>query len=204
MKITAVTMLAVLSGAAAEAGKPGQPAERTVIVCMESDAIGAAVAVPAKEIASKMFAAIGVTLDWRHNCPAQGILISLSEHDQAERRLPQAFGYALPYEGTHIVIFYDRLQRSADPALIPSLLAHVMVHEITHILEGIARHSSQGVMKAAWDGSDYSAMPLTPLPFAPEDIDLIHRGLAERAAQAASTPAAGNTKNRHASNAITR
>ena len=49
-------------------------------------------------------------------------------------------------------------------------------------------------MKAAWDGSDYPAMRWKPLAFTPEDIDLIHRGLAGRGAQAALFRVAPNTE----------
>src|SRR5689334_24555228 len=52
------------------------------------------------------------------------------------------------YEGNHIVIFYDRLQRKVKGTQISSLLAHVLAHEVTHILQGIHRHSDRGLMKA--------------------------------------------------------
>jgi hypothetical protein len=60
------------------------------------------------------------------------------------------------------------------------LLAHVMVHEIAHILQGVYRHSDNGVMKAVWTGQDYSQMRVGALPFAPEDVELIHLGLARQ------------------------
>jgi len=41
-----------------------------------------------------------------------------------------------------------------------------MVHEITHILEGMNHHSASGVMKAAWASHDYFLMSGGPLPFA--------------------------------------
>ena len=46
-------------------------------------------------------------------------------------------------------------------------------------------------MKAHWDAHDFMQMALTPLPFAPEDIELIQRGLRVSAvgARAAVTPA---------------
>jgi hypothetical protein len=80
--------------------------------------------------------------------------------------------YPLPYEGSHILILYDRLLRKFQEGGISSLLAHVLVHEDTHILQGIHRHSDRGVMKANWDGSDYKAMRWKPLSFTAEDIDL--------------------------------
>jgi hypothetical protein len=56
--------------------------------------------------------------------------------------------------------------------------------KITHILEGVTRHSAYGVMKARWVIEDYSQMQLKSLEFADEDIDLIYRGLAVREARA--------------------
>jgi len=64
--------------------------------------------------------------------------------------------------------------------LAPALLAHVLVHEITHILEGVARHSETGIMKANWTLRDYYDMQTKTLQFASEDVELIHRGLAQR------------------------
>ena len=52
------------------------------------------------------------------------------------------------------MIFYDRV-RKIKPNKIPAVLAHVMVHEVTHILQGICRHSASGVMKAQWDEEDF-------------------------------------------------
>ena len=82
-----------------------------------------------------------MTIDWRHGlagCPAEGILISLSGHAPVD--LPaNALAYALPYEGSYILILYDRLLRKFQEGGISSLLAHVLVHQVTHILQGIHR-----------------------------------------------------------------
>jgi hypothetical protein len=59
-----------------------------------------------------------------------------------------------------------------------TLLAHVLVHEITHILEGIPHHSQDGVMKAHWTPQDIVRMASRPLPFDPQDVALIQYGLA--------------------------
>lgn len=59
-------------------------------------------------------------------------------------------------------------------------MAHVLVHEITHMLQGTDWHSTTGIMKARWDQSDYFAMRSGPLPFSPEDVDLIREGIKAR------------------------
>jgi hypothetical protein len=55
-----------------------------------------------------------------------------------------------------------------------------MVHEITHVLQGIARHSDSGVMKANWSGEEFQRMRYKSLPFTEEDVVLTHRGLEVR------------------------
>jgi hypothetical protein len=98
---------------------------------------------------------------------------------------PGALAYALAYEGVHIQVFYDRMA-DADNDLRPYLLAYVVVHEITHILQRIDRHSDSGIMKAHWSAPEYGLMRIGQLKFADEDINLIHEGLAARAAHSAS------------------
>ena len=78
---------------------------------------------------------------------------------------------------------YSSIASSRKVRVSPSiLLAHVLAHEITHILQVSCRHSDRGVMKAGWDGFDYDDMAWAPIAFAKYDIDLIHRGIAARAA----------------------
>jgi hypothetical protein len=162
--------------------------ERRVTVCMDPSADGREIRA-AQKLASKMFARIHVGIDWRElrSCPVGGnaLQVSLSEHTP-EHQLPGALAYALPYEGSHIVVFYDRVRKS-DPNRVTYALAYVLVHEMTHILEGITRHSKRGIMKAQWDRDDHFEMGLERLEFAPEDVDLIYRGLAARESSQALT-----------------
>jgi hypothetical protein len=139
-----------------------------------------------KAIASGMLRKIGVTLVWvdSKSCPPEGIHITLTGQTPATLQ-PGALAYALPYEGTHIRVFRDRIEAN-QPALVPHLLAHVLVHEIIHILEGCTRHSDRGVMKAHWGGADFAQMLWGELPIAQEDIDLVHVGIGKRAQLAAA------------------
>jgi hypothetical protein len=129
---------------------------------------------------SAMFARIGVKLEWRmpDRCPAGALQISLSDNTPPDFH-PGALGYAKLYDGTHIVVLWDRVQTTVTRERVTALLAHVMTHEITHVLEGVSRHSDSGVMKARWTETDYGAMR-TGLPFASVDVGLIHDGLTKR------------------------
>jgi hypothetical protein len=130
-----------------------------------------------------MFAQIGVDVEWRivgSSCPEDALLVSFDRETPASF-YPGALAYALPYEGLQIHVFYDRIQATVNQARVRYLLAHVLAHEITHMLEGVLRHSSTGVMKAQWDNKDYEQMAWKPLPFTPDDVVLIHDGLIRRA-----------------------
>ncbi len=138
----------------------------------------------AKFISSRMFAGAGVALDWRSPgssvCRAndgRAIVIEFSA-DSLPDSHPGAMGYTQPYEGVHVMVLIDRVQRCAqNPNTIASILAHVVVHEMTHLIEGISRHSATGIMKAHWGVEDLTTMAIEPLPFAPEDLSLIQTGL---------------------------
>ena len=187
MKILA--MIVAATAATTWAGEKGADRERTVTVCVDPSGDGVNIR-SAQAMASKHFAKIGVIIDWHELRDCTGdrnsLQITLS-YDTPPNQLPGSLAYALPYEGRHIVVFYDRLQQS-DPNLVTRLLAYTLAHEITHILEGITRHSRRGIMKAHWDREDRFQIALGNLEFAPEDVDLIYRGLDGRIA--ASTVAA--------------
>jgi hypothetical protein len=161
-------------------------AERNVTVYVNNDLNTRGALPQAQERAAKMFAEAGVRIDWRIGRPSgaqperePAIVIRLAKQTPADY-LPGALAFAKVYEGVHITVFWDRIEcqpRFAPPTFV---LAHVLVHEITHILQGIDRHSESGVMKSRWTSEDYHAMAIKPLRFTPLDVELIQLGLARR------------------------
>jgi hypothetical protein len=151
--------------------------------------------VRAEDIASRIFAKAGVTLKWRraaHNCLGEAIIVNLTV-DTPNALGPNTLADALPYEGTHIRVFFDSIHEVSRgrPSVECPLLAHVLIHEIAHLLQGRTVHSSSGVMKARWGQKDYDQMMSSDgLGFSPEDVSLIRSGLAARAAQTSPTVAA--------------
>ena len=180
MRIAALATVAIIGTVAARTEKTRTSAECSVTVCRQGKADFGVKS--AQKLASEMFAAIGVTVDWHEGltgCPPQSIQLSLTDRTPPELR-PGAFAYATPYED-RIRIFYDRVAAHRPTLLLPHLLAHVMAHEITHILQRSSHHSAQGIMKAQWTPDDFNAMMWKPLPFSREDVDLVYLGLAARA-----------------------
>jgi hypothetical protein len=179
MKTSAmITMAAILAGSAWVATKN---VSQRLAICIE-DGNHAGVADAAAK-ASSLFLSAGVKLDWHgelSDCKGRPDSIMVSFRAMTPKAFhPGALAYAYPYEGVHIEVFYDRIAQ-ADPGLLPSLMANVIAHEITHILQGIDRHSPSGVMKAVWNSADYILMKRGMLRFTALDVEMIHDGFAAR------------------------
>lgn len=182
MKITAavvITMAASLSGRAIAAGD----SQRTLTVYMvDEHLLAPRFAAFAEDQAARIFAQIGIRIQWRsagRSLPPDALVVEMLPQAPPER-CPGALACAKPFEGVHIYVFSDRIRATVPDNMVSPLLAHVLVHEITHILQGVDRHSASGVMKARWDESDFTMMKRKSLPFSPEDLALIERGLAAR------------------------
>lgn len=180
MKTGAMIIVGTLLGTCAWAAAADA---NTIVVCIEQSTHASEVS-DAATVARRLFRSAGVNLEWhasRRFCESQSdrtIRVALSTNTPRTLR-PDALAYALPYEGVHIQVFFDRIL-GADPKLQPSLLAHVIVHEIAHILQGVDRHSASGIMKASWDAGDYIRMKIGQLQFTSLDIEIIHDSLAKR------------------------
>ena len=174
---TVAAAMMAIAGAAQARDRDMVPAE-TVTVCIGTPTAGTRAA---QLVTSGIFARIGVWIDWRSmdHCPAEAVQISF-QNSTDRRKMPGALAYALPYERVHVRVFYDRVC-SFGTDRETSLLGYVMAHELGHILQGVARHSKSGVMKAEWDENDRFNMSNRRLGFSSLDADLIHEGLEGRA-----------------------
>jgi hypothetical protein len=181
MTITRMVMMAWMAGTAAHAGQP-----QTKLIVFVRDRAGANpwVCVTAKSLAGQMFAEIGISVEWGKGRPAghtpqPPIFIELVTGTPA-KFMPGALAYAMPYDGAPIRVFYDRIEEKPGRSRV---LAHVMVHELTHVLQRICRHSDTGIMKAQWTLWDFQEMSFKTLPFTQADVELIDLGLAARMAR---------------------
>ena len=155
----------------------GEAAEPSVSVCIESG-VGLPDLQLGRMLAGRIFAEIGTGIEWRCSSGSeQPIMIAMSTHTP-DGAHPGALAYAQPFSGG-IRVFYDRVHNYA-PGMRAHLLAHVLVHEITHVLQGMTRHSESGIMKAHWDDGDFRKMGSMRLVFTPYDVLLIHQGMAAR------------------------
>jgi hypothetical protein len=114
-----IAALLMLSPFAVQAGQKVRETGFRVTVCTDGDS-DTGLANLSRAIASGMFRAIGVKIDWRlefGGCPPHAILIALSDRTPAGL-MPGALAYALPFEGSHILIVPgpDRGERLRDTA----------------------------------------------------------------------------------------
>ena len=132
---------------------------------------------------TRIFARISVRVKWvsEDACAYSpgAIHITISNGTRKTMR-PGALAFALPYEGTRIVVMMDRVEALSESENTPNLLAFVLAHEIAHILQNVARHSATGIMKADWDRNDRYRMVSGALRFTEADIDLISIGMQAR------------------------
>lgn len=181
MRITVLMLAIAFTRAGAQTAQAApEGVDHRVTVCVKS---GSAYGItPAEELASKMFAGIGVTLSWLrglYGCPEHAIVVTINNRTPDDL-LPGALARSLPFEGVHIDVFYDRIVQDHPKSFVTPLLAHVLAHEIGHILQAFSRHSASGIMKAKWEQKDFEEMAKHPLQFTAEDVDLIERGLSAR------------------------
>ena len=159
--------------------------EQVVVYVDNCNAVNILTLSLAEGLAARMFARIGVSIKWRDGMPPREDTTATVVHmvSKVPEKLHRgALGYTTfpPHSGAQVFVLAGRLGQTVDPYQLRALLAHVLVHEMTHALEGISRHAETGVMKARWSGKDYSAMAHHPLEFTPVDVSIIQSRLAHR------------------------
>jgi hypothetical protein len=159
----------------------------------------------AQAMVNRIFAPANVRFSWKLDSPGRVGRAEVSDClPRLEIRIdfvtakdgvnPEALAQAFPYasDGIRIAILVDRLEPffRARPRLATAHLAHVLAHEIAHILQKISRHSETGLMKARWSEDDYKQM-LKGMHLEAVDVNLIRLGMAARLARPCSAQVAG-------------
>jgi hypothetical protein len=184
-----VLLLALTLGWSLEALGSEFSAKSDVRVCAEIEFWDGKCSVPrAEQLANVIFTKADVRIAWqnvgaqekRHTCSAsqdRQINVRLGTGTPASFH-PGALAFAQVDSGLFIQVFFDRIVQVATHNGEGRVLAHVLVHEITHVIEGGSRHSEKGMMMSKWSSFEIMQMNFKPLSFTPEDIQLIHLGLA--------------------------
>ena len=148
-----------------------------------------------EDAATSIFRGIHVQLTWtgqkqQTSKAVAGCVGELATPDLGVEIVPNApaglstvaLAMAMPYadSGVRIVIFHDRLEPllGGHHAPAATILGYVLAHEIAHVLQGVARHSETGIMRARWTDNDFKLMGERLLTFTAEDVQLIRHHLA--------------------------
>lgn len=180
-----------------------------VVVRVEDTALVSRIVLMRAQIAAaRMIASAGVRVEWTNRKPARrdGLTCDQTRRQEVLVRLvpgkirtasSEAFAMAAPYasSGIRVTIFHGEVVRASGRQfrLESAILAHVLAHEITHVIEGIVRHSDTGIMRAHWTASELNAMEEKPLLFADVDRELIRNQLARAQVDACDATTSGSS-----------
>ena len=189
-------MAAAVAMAAAMAAQAGsrKPQADALVTVFTYDRVGIpdAIMARAKQVATSAFGAAGIEVKWADSKRpgerrevAAGEVLTMVFDGAAPANFPPpsvAFTNLSGGADANVHVFYYRVadvvdmraQRSTGVRLpMAEFLGNVLAHELTHALEGVARHSSEGLMKAFWSARDFDGMARGPLAFAAEDLELL-------------------------------
>ena len=192
----AVGCLALLVAGHAGA-KQGDNDPTIVILVLNVNEVPAATLTFAEGRASRILSRAHVHLRWRQGhralavtgtgltcaAPDVSVIEMAFEDPNSPGELQGALGYAKPFakDGVRMVIFYRRLSEDQRD---PSVLGHIMAHEIGHMLLGTLEHDQSGVMKASWNEREIAGMLSgRVLVFSPAEADRIANRVAQRMPQ---------------------
>jgi len=205
--VSLATALCAISWNANASGHPGQDWYRVIVQMSSQVEAPRDLLRDGQAAASTILAGIHVQLVWTGQTPQAskaiaGCVGEPAMHDLAVEIVPHAppsfsnaaLAMAMPYadSGVRIVIFYDRVEPLLRGHHAPeaTILGYVLAHEIAHVLQGIARHSGTGIMRAHWSENDLRQMGSRELTFTPEDVQFIqqHRSPRDASAGCSETP----------------
>ena len=173
---------------------------RLVVYVARQGDVPAMIVRTSKDLAVKILRNVGIDVEWRSGDPTPNVLLTEQPvivkvvSDQRVSGPPGVLAYAMPYEGAQIRVLYHRIARNhPEEYEAQVVLAYVLVHEIAHLLQGVARHSDSGIMKKLWAPCDIWAMRTGKLSFEPLDLELIRDGLTKRALMPATRVTPGRS-----------
>jgi len=186
-----------LSRGAAKRGAGGraEPLDEAIVISPDRDAdlieldaaLEALAAVDPRKARMVELRFFGIAIQWREGLPEErSFVVRIVEF------APRTAG-ADALASTNIargeIAVYDRRVRDSlrrvHPAAGKLALAFVLAHELAHAMQGIAWHSSSGILRARWSNDDFTAMIFNRLAFTSADADLMRRRVLLRWAEPA-------------------
>jgi hypothetical protein len=183
------TWIILMTFAISAIGAEGDSSRRVTVHVRYDECAPTAVVMKAERRVTELFASIGVPVRFlpgrrgRSHNPGEFDLELRIQMQAPAGAIASALAHAQPYnrEST-ILVFYSSIDAYNPREYRDALLGYVFAHEIGHVLEGIARHSESGVMKASWNRADFDQMHRGRLKFHSADAQLIRLGFVKATA----------------------
>jgi hypothetical protein len=135
----------------------------------------------AQDEVTRLYAAIGVPLEWSERQPSIRIVLLPYETGDLRRSENQVMGAAVRTGGGSLVAyaFYHRVRAQADRYAVSTelVLACAIAHELGHLLLPAREHSQAGLMRGCWSRDEFQRAEQGLLRFSPGEIARIRAGL---------------------------
>jgi len=131
-----------------------------------------------KATVASIFRGIGVEVRWEECAISEFEIRVKASAPAVAREDVLATTRLAPRE---VSVYADRVRAllvKSHPAVQNIAFAYVIAHELGHAIQGVARHSDEGIMKPRWNADDFSAMLFHQLRFAEPDAAMIRQRLA--------------------------
>jgi hypothetical protein len=184
------TTVALLSAMSLTATMRGDDSKVGIVVQLNYDySVPPTTVYRAKALATRLFAKAGVPVafsshqDKRDKQPRMEFQMYIQTETLGEVN-SSALARSFPFRSNgQVQIYYSRIANYNPAESRPAVLAYIMVHELTHVFQGVKRHSENGVMKETWDREDFKKIEKATLEFDQTDVVMIQNGLRARLKQ---------------------
>lgn len=137
----------------------------------------------AQEEVTRVYARIGVPLEWDGAADRAAIRIVLLPYETGDLRRAEktVMGAAVRTANGNAVayVFYRRVHLEAERYEVSTslVLACAIAHELGHLLLPERAHALSGLMRASWSRDEFQRAEQGQLRFLPDDVARIRAGL---------------------------
>jgi len=148
-----ITVAVVMTSVSiAEAAETGQP--RTIDLQMRNDArVPEHILHESQDVVTRIFASAGLAVRWTETAPQFTVTIEAQVLGYARASSPVMGVARRNPDGLMVQVFFRQVQDFARTYRcdLSTILAHVIAHEVGHLLLPGGAHSPAGLMQARWD-----------------------------------------------------
>ena len=178
----------------AAADAPQSPAPRPTLnlELRNMTTLSPAVLAEARETLTQIYHAAGIGVQWK-TVGADFTVFVISRPPPAVPVSRFALGYVPSHNakrGRHAFVLADRIRNRSSELVVSFqlVLGLTMAHEVAHLLLPDESHSVDGLMRSAWNASDYWKARLGQLLFTDEEAQLMRDRLSAEPVAAQAAP----------------